>query len=147
MSDKRVNYSHGLAQTKQQVSQCIVGTLLVHGGAMNKHRFTRFITAWTWGKPSSSPLQYFLCLATGPRPKCHFVPRLPSWEFGNLEIFEMGTFATLQAHDFLWRLLIEMRFEVKLQPSPRAFQKFMTHHLNVSKSGRFLTFSGQEPNL
>jgi len=30
-SDKRVNYSHGLAQTKQQVGYFVVGTFLMHG--------------------------------------------------------------------------------------------------------------------
>jgi hypothetical protein len=30
-SDKRMNYSHGLTQTKQQAVLCIVGALLVHG--------------------------------------------------------------------------------------------------------------------
>ncbi len=32
-----INYSHRLAQTKQQVGQCIVGALLVHGQATSKH--------------------------------------------------------------------------------------------------------------
>jgi len=30
-NDKRVNYSHEFAQTKQQVGWCIVGAILVHG--------------------------------------------------------------------------------------------------------------------
>jgi len=30
-NDKQVNYSHGLAQTKQQVGACVTKTLLVHG--------------------------------------------------------------------------------------------------------------------
>jgi hypothetical protein len=30
-SDKQFNYSHGPAQTKQQVGQCRIGALLVHG--------------------------------------------------------------------------------------------------------------------
>jgi hypothetical protein len=29
-SDKQVNYSHGPAQTKQQVGLCIIGAFLVH---------------------------------------------------------------------------------------------------------------------
>ncbi len=77
--DKQVNYSHGPPQTKQQVGQCIAKTLLVHEQATNKHELTKFTTAWTWGKPPPYPLQYFLCLAIGLAPKCHFVPRLPSW--------------------------------------------------------------------
>ncbi len=35
-----------------------------------------------------------------------------------------------------------MRFKVKLQPSLRAFQCYVAHHLRARKSGRFLTFSG-----
>jgi len=54
--DKQVNYSHGLAQTKQQVGWCIAGTLLVHGRATGKHGLTRLTTARTWGRPSLSPL-------------------------------------------------------------------------------------------
>jgi len=29
-NDKQINYSHKPTQTKQQVGQCIVGTILVH---------------------------------------------------------------------------------------------------------------------
>jgi hypothetical protein len=35
-SDKQVDYSHGLAQTKQQVGKCVVGAFLVHGRATGK---------------------------------------------------------------------------------------------------------------
>jgi hypothetical protein len=55
-SDKRVNYSHGYAQTKQQVGYCIDGTFLVHGRTMGKHKVTRFTKAQTWGKSPPSPL-------------------------------------------------------------------------------------------
>jgi hypothetical protein len=41
--DKQVNYSHGLAQTKQ-VSYCAAKTPLVHGWATNKHGLTRLTT-------------------------------------------------------------------------------------------------------
>ncbi len=54
--DKQINYSHGPTQTKQQVGQCVAGTPLVHERATGKHRFTRFTTARTWGKPPPSPL-------------------------------------------------------------------------------------------
>ncbi len=56
------------------------------------------------------------------------------------------TLATLGAHTFACRPLIAMRFEAKLYPSSRAFQRYVTRHLHVRKSGRFLTFSGQESN-
>jgi hypothetical protein len=41
ISDKHVNYSHELAQTKQQVDYYVVGTLLVHGRTTGIHRLTR----------------------------------------------------------------------------------------------------------
>ncbi len=71
--DKKLNYSHGFAQTKQQVGYYIVGALLVHEQAMGKHELTKLTTYQTWGKPPPSPLWYTLCLATGLAPKCHFV--------------------------------------------------------------------------
>jgi hypothetical protein len=83
----------------------------MHGQAMGKHRLTRPTTALTWGKPPPSPLYYFLCLAPGPAPKCHFVPRLPS---GSPEILEIGTPMTLGAHKFVLKPLIEVRFKTKL---------------------------------
>ncbi len=62
-SDKRINYLHKPAQTKVQVGQCIVGTLLVHGRTMSKHELTRLTTTWTWGKLLPSP---FNILYTSP---------------------------------------------------------------------------------
>ncbi len=95
------------------------------------------------GKPSASPLQYTLCLATGPAPKCHFVPGLPS---GSPEIPKIGTFASLKAHNFVCKPPIEARYEAKLQPFSRAFQQYVTRHLHGRESGQFLIFSGRESN-
>ncbi len=39
-NDKQVNYSHGFAQTKQQVGWWIVGAFLVHGRIMGIHKLT-----------------------------------------------------------------------------------------------------------
>ncbi len=142
-SDKRVNYSRRLAQTKQQGGQRRVIALLVHGQATGKHELARFTTTQTWGKPPPSPLQYILCLTIGPTPKCHFVPRLP---LGSPEITKIGTLAALGAHNFLCRLLIKLRFHIKLQPSSRDLQRSMARHLHARKSGRFQTFSGWESN-
>ncbi len=93
------------------------------------------------GKPPPSPLQYSLCLATRPAPKCHFVPRLQN---GSFEIPKIRTSTTLEAHNFVCRPPIEERFEAKLQPSSRTFQRYVTHHLHTRKSGRFPTFNGQK---
>ncbi len=141
--DKQVNYSHEPAKTKQQVGQCIVGALLVHGQATGKHRLTKFTTARTWGKPPPSPLQYTLCLATGPAPKYHFVPRLPS---GSLEILKIGILTILETHNLVFRPLIEMKFKAKLQPLSKAFQRYVACHLHTRKSGQFPTFNGQKSN-
>ncbi len=46
-SDKQVNYSHKLAQTKQQIVQCIVEAFVVHGRTMGKHELTKFTKAQT----------------------------------------------------------------------------------------------------
>jgi len=46
-----------------------------------------------------------------PTPKCHFVSGLSSW---SLEIPEIGTLATLEAHNFVCRPLIEVRSRAKL---------------------------------
>jgi len=56
MNDKWVNYSHGPAQTKQQIGYCVVETFFVHKRAISIHEFTRLITAWTWWLPSYSIL-------------------------------------------------------------------------------------------
>ncbi len=54
---------------------------------------------------------------------------------------------TLRGHNFVCRPLIGMKSATKLQPSSRAFQWYVAHHLNIRKLGRFLTFSGRDSNL
>ncbi len=138
-----INYSYGLAPKLNT-------RWLVHGwntfGARISHEQT-----WTHkihhgpdlGKPLPSCLQYTLCLSMRFTSKWHFVLGLPN---GSLEITKVGIFVTLGPHNFTCRPPIEMRFEAKLQPSLRAFQWYVTHHLNTRKLGRFLTFSGWESN-
>jgi hypothetical protein len=110
-NDKWVNYSYELAQTKQQVGYCVIGTILVHKQAKGIHVLTRLTTAQTWGKPSPSPLSYFLLLTPGAVPKCYY-----SWDsqVRSPEFFKIKTAATLEAHNFLCRPLIEVRFTTKL---------------------------------
>jgi hypothetical protein len=55
-NDKWVNYSHGLAQTKQEVGYCIVITLLMHEQITGIHRFIRLTIAQTWESHPPSPL-------------------------------------------------------------------------------------------
>jgi hypothetical protein len=110
---------------------------------MGKHGFTRLTTARTWGKPPPSPLQYFFCLATGPAPKCHLVLGLPS---GSLEIPKIKTPLTLEAHNFVCKPLIEVRFEAKLYSLLKAFQWCVTLHLHIRELdvNPFKTFTFQE---
>jgi hypothetical protein len=79
----------------------------------------------------------------GPARKCHFVLGLPN---GSPEILEIGTPATLEAHNFVFRPLTEVTFESQLYPLSRAFQWYVTRHLHATKLGRFLTFSGWQSN-
>jgi hypothetical protein len=113
--------------------------ILVHGWATNKHKLTKLTTTLTWGKPPPSSLQYILCLATGPAPKCHFVLGPPS---GSPEIPINGILTTLGAHNFVWKPTIDKRFWAKLYLSSRSFQWYVARHLNARKSRWFLTFSG-----
>jgi hypothetical protein len=59
-----------------------------------------------------------LCLAMGLTPKFDFVLRLASW---NPEILEIGTPTTLEAHNFVCKPPIEVRFKGKLYPLSRVF--------------------------
>jgi hypothetical protein len=52
----------------------------------------------------------------------------------------------LKAHNFVCRPPIEMRFEAKLYPSSIAFQRYVTCHLHIRKSGQFSIFNGRESN-
>jgi hypothetical protein len=110
---------------------------LVHRWATGKFRLTKFTMARTWGKPPPSPLQYTLWLAMGLASKWHLsrdsqvgVPKNP----------KVKIIASLGAHNFVYRPPIEMRFETKLCPSLRAFQRYVAHHLHARKSGWFPTF-------
>jgi hypothetical protein len=78
-------------------------------------------------------------LATGPAPKCHFVPGLPN---GSPKIPKVGISMILGAHNFVWKPLTKMRFKEKLYPLSRAFQWYVACHLHKKKSQRFLIFSG-----
>ncbi len=135
-------YSHGCAQNQHKVVSASWSTF----GARTNHgqfRLTRLTTAWTWGKPPLSPLQYTLRLSMKPTSKWHFVPGFPS---GSPETAKIGTHVALGAHNFACRPWIEMRAKEKLQPPLRAFQQYVARHLKTSKPGRFPTFSGRESN-
>ncbi len=114
-------------------------------GAWTSHRQTRIHKTHhnpNLGKPPPSPLQYILCLATGPAPKCCFVPGLPS---ESPEILKVGTLATLEAHNFVCRPLIEMKFKSKLQLSKGMWQA--TCMQGNRDNSRLLMIGNQIANL
>jgi hypothetical protein len=75
--------------------------------------------------------------------KCHFSR---DSQVKSPEIPKIGTFITLEAHNFLCKPLIETRSQEKLQPLSKAFQEYVAHHLHTHNSWQFLTFNGQESN-
>ncbi len=98
------------------------------------------------GKPPPSP--YSILCDAPPRlhPNGSFsrdsqveVPKLsrncPGWSPG-----------TLGAHNSRLPGLIATRFEPKLYPSSRSFQRRIAHSIRRSERGRFSTFSGRESN-
>jgi len=108
-----------------------------------KHRLTRFTMTQTWGKPPPSPYSILCAWPRGLHPN---VILSRDSRVGSPEIFEFGTLTTLEAHNFLCRPPIEVRSKAKLYPSLRSFQKYIAHHLHISKSRQFPTFSGWELN-
>ncbi len=91
------------------------------------------------GESHHLPLYSILCVS----PQGPHSNNILSWDS---KIAKIEISATLGPHNFACRPLIEMRFDAKLQPLSRAFQRYVAHHLHVRKSCQFLTFSGQESN-
>ncbi len=59
-----------------------------------------------------------MCLVTGQHLKCHFALGFPS---ESLEIPKIGIFATLKAHNFVCRPLIEVRSKSKVVVVVKSF--------------------------
>jgi len=106
-----MTHSHGLAQ--KQITSWLVHSWSTFGVRTNHGQIQTHKTHHgpDLGKPSPSPLEYTMCMATGPAPKCHFVSGLQS---ESLEIPTIMTFTTLGAHNFACRPPIEMRSQAKL---------------------------------
>jgi hypothetical protein len=49
-------------------------------------------------------------------------------QVGSPEIPKIRTLAILEAHNFVCRLVIEMRYETNLYPLSRAFQRYVARH-------------------
>ncbi len=65
---------------------------------------------------------------------------------GSPKIVPIGIPTTLEPHNFASKPEIKMRFKAKLQLSLRAFQQFVARLLQLSKSGRCMTFYGRKSN-
>jgi hypothetical protein len=83
----------------------------VHGRATGKHGPTRFTTAWIWGKPHLPLYSIFCAWPWGLHPNV-ILSQDP--QVRSFEIFEIGTFVTLEAHNFLCKPPIEVRSKAKL---------------------------------
>ncbi len=116
----RMISNHSLTQTCTKPNNKLVSAQLEHFWCQDETRANsdsqNSPQPRLGGKPSPSPLQYTLCLATGPASKCHFVPVLPN---GSPKIPITSTSATLGAHNFACKPLIEVRSKAKLQPLSR----------------------------
>jgi hypothetical protein len=114
MSDKRVNYSHRPAQTKQQVGWC----MLKHFGAWTSHEQTRNHKTHhdsNLKEATTFPFIVFFMLSHGASTQmsfCHRIPtdlHKPNPESPKLELPQI-----LGAHNFSYEPLIEVRFKAKL---------------------------------
>ncbi len=139
-NDKQINYSHGLAQTKQQVGQCIVGAFLVYRLTTGKHGFKKLTTTRIWGR-NHLPLYSILCA----QPQDQHPNVILSWD-ESLKILKIETPTTLDTHKFVCKPPIEVSIKAKLQSSLRAFQQYVARHLHALKSRRFPTFSDRKSN-
>jgi len=76
----------------------VVGALLVHGWTTNIHGLTRLTIAWTWRKPSPSPLhpnQTLFYVNHGGYIQISFCPKTPYLKFfklGNLALWRAVTY-------------------------------------------------------
>jgi hypothetical protein len=82
------------------------------------------------GEATTFPLIVYSVLGHGASTKWQFIPRLPS---GSPEILRIGTFVTLEAHNFVWRPPIKVMFKAELHLSSKAFQQYVACHLHARK--------------
>ncbi len=131
MSDKWVNYSYGLAQTKQQVGSCKIKALLVHGRTQI-HKIHHGLNL------REATIFPFIILYVTDHGGCTQV--------GSFEILEIGTLATLDAYNFLCIPLIDMTYEKKLYSLLRTCQQYVTIPLHAWYFMQLLTFNSREAN-
>ncbi len=142
----RVNKLHSLTWActqPTQSGQCIVGAPLVLGRATSNTDTLDSSRPELGGSHHLPPYSILYGWPRSLHPNGFSLPGLPS---GSPEIAPVETPVTLEPHNFAIKPWIEMRSKAKLQLLSRTFQRYITRPLQPSKSGRFLTFSGQESN-
>ncbi len=126
-----------------QNGQCIVGAPLMLERATSNSDTQDSPRPGLGGSQHLPPYSILYGCPQDHTSKWLFVSGLPS---GSPEIVKVETPMTLGRHNFACRPLIEMRYKAKLQPSLRAFQRYVARHLHRQESGRFSTFSDWESN-
>ncbi len=135
-------HSHGPAHNPHKVVSAVGAPLVL--GQPRATRTHKTHHGPDLGEATTFPLQYSLRRSVETTSKWLFFPGLPGLPTGSPEIPPCGT---LEPHNFTSRPQIEVRSEAKLQLSSRAFQRYVACRLQLSISGRFLTFSGRESKL
>ncbi len=124
-----------------QGGQCIVGAPLVLGRTIDN--MDTQDSPWPRLGGSHHFLFYSILCDYRAHIQMVFCPGIAKWESRNRPSWDSHDFG---AHEFTSKPSIEMNSEAKLQLLLRAFQRYVAHHLQISKLGRFLTFSGRESN-
>ncbi len=140
--DKLHSFTRACTQPTQG-GQCIVGAPLVLGRATGNKDTQDSPRPRLEGSHHLPPYSILCTSPRGPHPNGFSLPGLPS---GSPEIAPAKTLATLEPHNFASRPWIEVQSKAKLQLLSRAFQQYVAGRLQLSKSGRFPTFSGWESN-
>jgi hypothetical protein len=79
----------------------------MHELTTGKHGLTRLTMAQTWGEATTFPLIVFFVTSHRANTQMSFCPKNP-------KILKIGIPATLEAHNFVCRPLIEKRFKENL---------------------------------
>jgi len=124
----------------------LVSALLEHFGARTNHKQTQIHKihhGLDLGEAITFALMVYFMLGCVTNTQMSFCPGTPKWESRNSQSWDSRN---LGVYKFACRPPIQMRFQVKLQPSLSAFQWYVACHLHVRKSGWLLIFSGRESN-
>ncbi len=146
MGPGRLTNVYSLTQTCTKPSNKLVSALLKHFWCQDEPRATRTHKTHhdlNLGETITFPLIVYFVAAHRAHIQMFFLSRdsqTPKWESQNCQ-----SQVTLGPHNFACRLL-KMKHQAKLQPSSRAFQQCVAHHLHTTKSCRFPTFNGRESN-